>query len=179
MVSVLTERMRIYPASREELRMVIVNEEDEDIKKAYSEMLAGCIKMPEQHVWYTVWLMQLKDDKNQIVGDLCFKGLNADGSVEIGYGVKPGYKGRGLATEAVTAMAEWAITQPSVLRIEAETEPENPASQRVLQKSGFIPNGVIGDEGPRFVWKNGGKSGDCAIAAGEQGLEKSPVFPLY
>lgn len=67
MVSVLTERMRIYPASREELRMVIVNEEDEDIKKAYSEMLAGCIKMPEQHVWYTVWLMQLKDDKNQIL----------------------------------------------------------------------------------------------------------------
>ncbi len=34
----------------------------------------------------------------------------------------------------------------------AETEPGNIASQRVLEKAGFIPTGTNGEEGPRFVW---------------------------
>lgn len=87
------------------------------------------------------------------VGSLCFKGLDKTGTVEIGYGIEPGYGGKGLTTEAVTAMAKWADVQPGVLHIEAETEPENAASQAVLQKSGFVPNGVLGEEGPRFEWR--------------------------
>jgi ribosomal-protein-alanine N-acetyltransferase len=35
--------------------------------------------------------------------------------------------------------------------IEAETAPENIASKRVLEKCGFIANGKIGEEGPRFT----------------------------
>lgn len=146
--------MYLFPISNEELQIKIGEEPNEEMKKAYSEMLAGCAKFPEQHNWYTVWLMQLNDGSKKIVGDLCFKGLHADGSVEIGYGIKPEFEGRGLTTEAVTAMAQWAITQPNVLRVEAETEPDNIASQRVLQKSGFVPNGILGKEGPRFVWEN-------------------------
>lgn len=34
----------------------------------------------------------------------------------------------------------------------AETEPGNIASQRVLEKAGFIPTETNGEEGPRFVW---------------------------
>lgn len=146
--------MFIFPLSKEELQTIIEKELDEEMKKAYSEMLAGCIKKPGQHVWYTVWRIQLNNDTKQIIGYLSFKGLTSDGSVEIGYGIKPEYEGRGLATEAVTAMAKWAIAQPGVVRIEAETEPNNIASQRVLQKSGFVPKGRSGKEGPRFVWKN-------------------------
>ena len=36
-------------------------------------------------------------------------------------------------------------------RVEAETEPDNAASQRVLAKCGFVPNGIVGEEGPRYV----------------------------
>lgn len=62
-------------------------------------------------------------------------------------------KSRGLMTETVTAMAKWAITQMGMSYIESEKDPNNIASQRVLQKSGFVPNGVMGAEVPRFVWK--------------------------
>ena len=42
---------------------------------------------------------------------------------------------------------------PSAVReIQAETEPGNRASQRVLEKAGFRPNGITGAEGPRFTW---------------------------
>lgn len=48
---------------------------------------------------------------------------------------------------------QWASGQPGVTRIEAETEPGNAASQRVLEKSGFVLTGTTGEEGPRFVWR--------------------------
>lgn len=35
--------------------------------------------------------------------------------------------------------------------VEAETAPDNKASQRVLEKCGFVPDGTTGEEGPRFV----------------------------
>jgi len=53
--------------------------------------------------------------------------------------------------EAVKAAVDWALMQDGVLRVEAETEPDNTASQRVLAKCGFVPNGIMGEEGPRYV----------------------------
>ena len=96
----------------------------------------------------TIWFIELKDGTH--VGDLCFKGLNADGSVEIGYGIVDEYQGKGCATEAAEAAVAWALEQPGVIRVEAETEPDNKASQRVLEKCGFVPTGTMGEEGPRF-----------------------------
>lgn len=149
-----TERMFIVPASKEEIQAKIEKELDAQMKQAYSEMLQGCINNPTQHLWYTVWLMQLKENNKTIIGDLCFKGLDENGTVEIGYGIHGAYQGKGLTTEAVIAMAKWAAAQPGVLHIEAETSPENAASKRVLQKAGFVPNGMMGEEGPRFEWKH-------------------------
>lgn len=153
-ITVTTERLRLFPASDEEMKRKIAAETDGEMKKAYAEMLAGCIKAPKLRVWYAMWFIQLQADES-LVGDLCFKGLNADGSVEIGYGIRPEYEGRGLMTEAVAAMAKWAAAQAGVLSVQAETEPQNAASQRVLQKSGFVPNGKMGEEGPRFTWIKG------------------------
>ena len=47
-------------------------------------------------------------------------------------------------------MTQWAFGNSGVIFVEAETEPDNKASQRVLEKCGFIPDGE-GKEGPRFV----------------------------
>ena len=38
-----TERLRIYPASREQMEAMIASEQDEELKKAYDEMLEGCL----------------------------------------------------------------------------------------------------------------------------------------
>lgn len=145
-----TNRLKIYAASREEMEKFIESQTVEELKAAYTEMFEGCLKHPEEWEWYAIWMIELKD--GQHVGELSFKGKSSDGTVEIGYGISAGYEGKGYATEAVSAMVDWAIREQRVTRIEAETESENAASQRVLEKCGFVANGMIGAEGPRFTY---------------------------
>ena len=145
------ERMYLYPLSDEEMRLVIENESDSEMKQAYTEMLEGSLSNSDKRIWYAIWNMELKDESGIIVGDFCFKGLSDDGVIEIGYGLKEEYRHYGYMTEALKAITEWALSQESVKQVEAETDAENIASQKVLLQSGFISNGKMGEEGPRFV----------------------------
>ena len=72
------------------------------------------------------------------IGGGMFKGMpTIDGTVEIGYSVLPEYQGRGYATGAVGAMVEWALAQPNVTRVIAETLPQFQRSIRLLKKLKF------------------------------------------
>ena len=144
-----TKRLKVYAASRDAMEKFMESQTVEVLKAAYTEMLDGCLKHPERWEWYAIWMIELKDGTH--IGELCFKGIDSTGSVEIGYGVSGKYEGHGYATEAVAAVVTWALQQPDVTRVEAETEPENIASQRVLEKCGFVVNGAVGKEGPRFI----------------------------
>ncbi len=143
-----TDRLRIYPASREQMEAMIASEKDAELKKAYSEMLECCLRHPDQRDWYAAWMIEKTDGTP--VGDLCFKGLRENGIAEIGYGILEEYQGQGYATEAVRAACRWAFLHPELRSLEAETDAGNVASQRVLEKCGFRPNGTCGEEGPRF-----------------------------
>lgn len=144
-----TNRLRIYPASREQMEAFIAAQSDEILKAAYTEMLDGCLAHPGQWEWYAVWMMELKDGTH--IGELCFKGLSEDGTAELGYGVAEKYRNRGYAAEAVSALVEWAFRQPGVAGITAEIEASNTASRRVLEKTGFAPTGETGEEGPLYI----------------------------
>ena len=133
-----------------EIKALMERTDSEEFRAAYGEMLSGCKGDPENRVWYAPWAMTLKDTQ-EYVGDLGFKGPVKKHAVEIGYGVLPEYEGQGYTTEAVQAMTQWAFQQKDVVFVEAETDPENKASQRVLEKCGFAPDGTTGEEGPRFV----------------------------
>ena len=146
-----TERMYLYPLRDEEMRLVIEKESDPEMKQAYMEMLEGSLSNSDKRIWYAIWNMELKDESGIIVGDFCFKGLSDDGVIEIGYGLKEEYRHHGYMTEAVKVITEWALSQDGVKQVEAENDAENIASQKVLLQSGFISNGKMGEEGPRFV----------------------------
>lgn len=61
---------------------------------------------------------------------------------EMGYILHPRTWGRGLATEALTAILPRAFGKwPDIDRIEAEIDPQNYASRRVLEKLGFQKTG--------------------------------------
>lgn len=144
-----TKRLRLSPMSDERMEQLIDSTEDTSLKQAYTEMLEGCKADPENRLWYTAWEILLKSD-GTFIGDLCFKGPQKNASVEIGYGLSEAYWGNGYATEAAQALIQWAFSQKNVYFVEAETEPDNAASRRVLEKLHFQPDGV-GKEGPRFV----------------------------
>ncbi len=147
MIEIKTERLRIYPASREQMESIISAETAAELKQAYSEMLAGCIDDPDKWEWYAMWFIELGDGTH--IGDLCFKGF-ADGSPEIGYGILDEYQGNGYATEAVRAAVKWALSS-GANAVEAEAEEDNAPSLRVLEKCGFVPTGKRGEEGLRFI----------------------------
>ena len=144
-----TERIRSYPASREQMERMIDAEQDGDLKKAYREMLEGSLSHPKDWEWYAMWMIETPDGTQ--IGDLCFKGIEAGRNPEVGYGIQNEFQGRGYATEAVRLALQWAFRRPEVTAVEAETDPGNSASQRVLEKCGFRPMGIMGEEGPRFI----------------------------
>ena len=144
-----TNRLIIYAASQELMETFIEAQTIDVLKAAYTEMLNGCLNHPDQWNWYAIWMIELKDGTH--IGELCFKGLSEDGVAEIGYGISEKYQNNGYATEAAKAVLEWAFSHPEVVAIVAETDPDNIASKRVLEKCGFALNGIIGEEGPRWT----------------------------
>ncbi len=146
-----TQRLALHPLTVEELKKLAerYRGEDAELTKAYTDMAEGCRQHPAQYLWYTAWGICLRET-GAMIGDGGFKGLPPDGRPEIGYGLESPYRVHGYATEAAEALCRWALEQPGVTAIEAETAPDNAASQRVLAKLGFEPTGVIGEEGPRF-----------------------------
>ena len=90
-----------------------------------------------------LWLM-IEPASNVMVGDAGFKGRpDALGRVEIGYGVAPGERGKGYATEAASALIDWAKHQ-GVKVITAECLDHNAPSVRVLEKTRFRRIGRVG-----------------------------------
>ncbi len=94
---------------------------------------------------------------NTAIGQMGCKGMpDARGEVEIGYGLIPDVRGRGFATEMIGALCVWLLHQETVRRITALTLPDNWASIRVLEKSGFRRVGrEVSDEGSFVLWARG------------------------
>ena len=149
-MQLLTERLFLIPLLADGMRALLARTTDPELVGPYTEMLTLSLRHPEQWIWYTAWGLY-QNDSGDFVGDLCFKGLPKNGQPEIGYGISPAFQGQGYATEAVRAACRWALAQPGVAAVEAETEPANAASQAVLRKVGFVPTGTVGKEGPRFI----------------------------
>ncbi|MBO4351292.1 MAG: GNAT family N-acetyltransferase [Proteobacteria bacterium] len=174
MIKIESERLVLYPIENDALKLLIEQESNDGLKQAYSEMLQGCLDDPEHRIWYTAWFIELKSQPGTVVGDLSFKGLNADGMVEIGYGLRDGFCGNGYMREAVRSICPWAMKQEGVTRVEAEVTTDNRASHRVLYHAGFIPTGVCGEEGPRFLYRTEG-----SFITGYQVLERKPTGSGY
>jgi ribosomal-protein-alanine N-acetyltransferase len=65
------------------------------------------------------------------------------GTVEIGYWLIERARGRRLASRAVALLARWALTEARLARVEALVDPDNVASQRVLESAGFRREGHL------------------------------------
>lgn len=64
-------------------------------------------------------------------------------TVELGYMVAPHARGRGVATEALRLLTEWAENELGVLRIELLISVGNTPSKRVAERSGYSLEGVL------------------------------------
>jgi [ribosomal protein S5]-alanine N-acetyltransferase len=91
---------------------------------------------------------------NAAVGSCAYKAPpDADGVIEIAYGVDPEHQGKGYATEAARGLVAYAFATGQVRIVRAHTMPEPNASTRVLTKCGFERLGEVVDPEDGLVWR--------------------------
>lgn len=99
-----------------------------------------------------IWLICLAED-GRVVGDCGLHCNTVHRRGTLGYLIHPDCWNRGLVTEALEGVLEWAFAKmnPPLHRAQADHFPENPASGRVLEKLGFTREALMRG----FILKNG------------------------
>ena len=85
------------------------------------------------------WYFVRKKDGTR-VGYICH--FETSGCRGIGYVLLRSEWGKGYGTEAVQLMVDYLFLKKDIVRIQAETHPDNKSSQRVLEKAGFVREGI-------------------------------------
>ena len=81
---------------------------------------------------------------DRVIGTIGFVWYSHENhSAEIGYSLSRKYWNRGYATQAVRAVISRAFSDLPLNRIEAQHDLRNPASGKVLEKSGFRKEGIL------------------------------------
>lgn len=153
MMTLETKRLKIIPLNLDLFGLLLDNIEKmeeqlnlipsgiplgEHVQKAMEYSYNEALKRPDDYIWFTNWQIVLKNG-NVSIGSAGFKNIpDESGSVEIGYGINDEYRNCGYMTEALAELSRWALQQERVNFVVAETFPENYASQKVLQKCGFV-----------------------------------------
>lgn len=105
---------------------------------------------PDRYHWCIEW-----KENRAVIGTIGVVLLDAAHSAaEVGYCLSRRYWGRGIMTEALTAVEDYLFGQAGFDRLEAHHDILNPASGRVMFKSGMRleevrPAGRIGPDGRR------------------------------
>lgn len=107
--------------------------------------------MSDAHLWIAQMVREREPDHwavevdGHAVGAIGLRGRDDVNriSAEIGYWLGEEYWGRGVMTEAVGAMTRFGLGERGFTRIFAEVFEWNAASMRVLEKNGYIREGVL------------------------------------
>jgi ribosomal-protein-alanine N-acetyltransferase len=86
------------------------------------------------------WLI-FTSDAGEMIGSIGAR--TEDGGFNLGFLLARSHWGRGYMPEAITAVVDWALTQPWVSRVWAACDVENYSSARALEKAGFSREGVL------------------------------------
>ena len=89
------------------------------------------------------WALVLQET-GDLIGTIGFSDYSPEHKRgELGYSLAEEQWGKGFATEALTALTDFLWNETDVLRLQAIVEADNPASIRVLEKSGFQAEGTM------------------------------------
>ena len=141
---------------REDLRLVAEWSNNPEFSGEYEPLEQ--ISLREVEKWYDNlhseenWFTIEKKDGNKI-GQIFHSPRGQH--VVIGYKLVPGERNKGYGTEAVEIMVDYLFLSKNIVRIQADTNPRNIASQRVLEKAGFKREGLVADP---FSSKGNGKT---------------------
>jgi RimJ/RimL family protein N-acetyltransferase len=99
--------------------------------------------MRAEHGRATEWA--IRDGSGALIGGIGFSRVYGKYSHkdEMGYWLAEPYRGRGIMTQVVAKVCEVGLGPYKLLRIEAPVFTFNAASARVLEKNGFVAEGIL------------------------------------
>jgi [ribosomal protein S5]-alanine N-acetyltransferase len=144
MGEIVTARLALRPITGEEVSAVLAGLRRADWAADFpaegDQVIAGLLArtgLPADDARRFGHRLVVERDGSIVVGGVGFFGPPRDGEVEIGYGIVPSRQRRGYATEAVQAMVADVLEVDGVQTVTANVDLDNPASMRVLEKSGL------------------------------------------
>lgn len=153
-----TKRLDLLPITRELVEVVFAGDRDRAeelveasfpnlwpgralVERAFSCPIEKLRRDPDAWLWGARVLVTRPEDasgKRIVVGSVVLNGRpDAEGTVEVAYGVDEVWQGHGYATEGTREVVRWALEQREVERVQACTFAWHRASQRVLEKVGM------------------------------------------
>ena len=167
-VVVETERLIVRPVEEGDLQaLMIVNGNDETTRFL---PYASWRSLADARAWFErMSLMGARGESVQyvvtertsalVIGTcLLFRYEQSSARAELGYVLGRGYWGRGFMREALVAVISCAFGPYGLRRLEAEVDPLNQASSRLLQGLGFTREGQL-----RKRWVDKGVAHDTVI----------------
>lgn len=89
-----------------------------------------------------MWTIALADDPDTMIGTICYWNIQPENyRAEVGYVLHPDQWNKGIMAEALRAVIKYGFEEMKLHSIEAHINPENTASGRVLEKTGFVREG--------------------------------------
>ena len=148
-----TKSLHLVLQTREGTRAYVEHMPPDERAQVSPAWLAQLDRSSDIDPWVHGFVLVSRDTGNA-VGKCGFKGPpDADGMVEIAYGVDAEHQGKGYATEAAEALVRYAFEQGPARIVRAHTLPEPNASTRVLIKCGFRQIGEVIDPDDGLVWR--------------------------
>ena len=143
-----TERLLLRPGWAEDAQALAAAIADETIVRNLSTApwpftlrdAEAFLAQPRDPVLPSLLIFERTGGAPSLAG-ACGMGRRPSGTVELGYWIARPFWGRGIATEACSALVAIARTL-GLKQLEGSHFLDNPASGRVLEKLGFTPIGI-------------------------------------
>jgi ribosomal-protein-alanine N-acetyltransferase len=167
-VTIRTPRLLIRLVAEEDLPALLAVNAD-DVATRYLPY-ASWSGMEDAQAWFgraTVrlaareaaqFVMVLPETGHVIGSCLLFKFDEASARAEVGYVLGREHWGSGYMLEAMKAVVDFAFDQLGLRRLEAEIDPRNIASARLLERLGFAREGLLRDR-----WDSKGEISDSGL----------------
>ena len=150
-----TERLRLTAFTREDMDAYFEILRDPEVQK----YLGGGVPVFDKEPHISNWLRTINDrllkkktvftwcirdkESNRVIGRIDLGGFVKKTTAEISYHLSSDFWGREIATEAVERVTRFGLDELGLSRIQALVMVENQASIRVLEKNGYLREGLL------------------------------------